>query len=154
MWFISPPVPQHKEWGLSLTLGMALSQPTTAAQVGMRSTLCLGNEQAGALEALFKFCWVSCAYITILHLAQGKPRGTCPAHLQLLGRVRAEHRWMGKGWKPSGTLQAEERLLSLCSRRARCQRCPAGTRAGSGDIQGSGLCLAGCGEQLVHSKGT
>lgn len=40
MWFISPPVPQHKEWGVLLTLGMAQSQPSTAAQVGRRNTLC------------------------------------------------------------------------------------------------------------------
>lgn len=39
MWFISPPVPQHKEWGVLLTLCMAQSQPTTAAQVGRRNTL-------------------------------------------------------------------------------------------------------------------
>lgn len=32
------------------------------------------------------------------------------------------------------------------------QRCPAATQAGSGDLQGSGLCLVECGEQLVHSK--
>lgn len=31
------------------------------------------HEQAGALEALFKFCWVSCAYIKILHLANVNP---------------------------------------------------------------------------------
>lgn len=40
MWFISPPVAQHKGWGVLLTLGMAQSQPSTAAQVAMRNTLC------------------------------------------------------------------------------------------------------------------
>lgn len=39
MWFISPPVAEHKEWGVLLTLGMAQSQPSHA-QVGMRNTLC------------------------------------------------------------------------------------------------------------------
>lgn len=74
MWFISPPVPQHKEQGVLLTLCMAQSQPSTAARWAGEHPVPMGNTQAGALEALFKFCWVSCAYIKILHLAQGKPR--------------------------------------------------------------------------------
>lgn len=85
MWFISPPVAQHKEWGVLLTLDMVQSQPSCPGG-HEEHPVPMGNEQAGALEALFKFCWVSCAHIQILHLAQGKPRETCP-HICSYGGV-------------------------------------------------------------------
>lgn len=80
MWFISPPVPQHKEWGVSLTLATALSQPTTAAQVrhlGMRSTLCLWEMSR---QKLLKPCLSSADYpvhtlkfCTLLKVSPEKP---------------------------------------------------------------------------------
>lgn len=54
MWFISPPVAEHKEWGVLLTLGMAQSQPSTGGHE--EHPVPLRNEQAGALETLVKFC--------------------------------------------------------------------------------------------------
>lgn len=60
--------------GVLLTLCMAQSQPPQLPSWQEEHPVPLGNEQAGAPEALLKFCWVSCAYIKILHFAQGKPR--------------------------------------------------------------------------------
>lgn len=118
MWFISPPVAEHKEWGVLLTLGMAQSQPSHA-QVGMRNTLCPWEMSR---QELLK-PWLSSAefpvhtlkFCTLLKVSPEKP----VLHICSCWGVLELSRWMGKVKKPSGTFQAEERLLSLSSRRAR-----------------------------------
>lgn len=151
MWFISPPVAEHKEWGVLLTLGMAQSQPSHA-QVGMRNTLCPWEMSR---QELLK-PWLSSAefpvhtlkFCTLLKVSPEKPA----LHIcSYWGSVRTEQ-MDGESLKAKWDLPSRRKApFPLQQKR---QRCPAVTQAGPGDLQGSGLCLAECGEQLVHSKCT
>lgn len=151
MWFISPPVPQHKEWGVLLTLCMAQSQPSTAAQVGRRNTLCPWEISR---QELSKPCLSSAEFpvhtLKFCTLLKVSPENLTSA---AIGECQNRAQRGGESLKAKWELPSRRKApFPLQQKSPVPQRCPAATQAGSGDLQGSGLCLVECGEQLVHSK--